>query len=153
MSIEEGPVEQPVPGQTSDGSPSASRLANRYGAPKPGLSRRTKTIAGGVALLLGCAGAAYIAIPSPEGEVTFKDVSFTIPDAAHASVDFAVTKNTDATATCAVQIINESHAVVGWKQITVGPADERTTSHRLALRTDSLGVSGGVNACWIVDAD
>lgn len=153
MSIEEGPDKQPVPDQTPDGSPSASRLANRYGAPKPGLSRRTKIVAGGAALLLGAVAAGYLALPSEGGDVTFKDVGFTIPDAGHATVDFQVTKDTDATVSCAVQVLNETHAVVGWKNVTVGPAEERTTAHRLALRTDSLGVTGGVNACWTIDPD
>ena len=106
---------------------------------------------GGAAVLLGCAGAAWIAIPSPSGEVTFKDVGFSITDAGHAVVDFQVTKDTDATVTCAVQALNDSYAVVGWKQVTVGPAEQATTGQRITLRTDSLGVTGGVNACWIAD--
>ncbi|WAP51233.1 DUF4307 domain-containing protein [Arthrobacter sp. ATA002] len=151
MSTEEGPVKQPAPEQTPDGFTSATRLANRYGTPKPGLSRRSKIIMGSAAVLVGCAGAAWIAAPSPEGEVTFKDVGFTIPDAGQATVDFQLTKDTDATVTCAVQVLNDSYAVVGWKQVTVGPAEEATTGQRVMLRTDSLGVTGGVNACWLAD--
>ncbi|MDK1360103.1 DUF4307 domain-containing protein [Arthrobacter sp. zg-Y1219] len=151
MSTEEGPVKQPAPEQTPDGFPSATRLANRYGTPKPGLSRRTKTIIGGAAVLLGCAGAAWIAAPSPGGDVTFKDVGFSIPDSGSAVIDFQVTKDRDATATCAVQALNDAYAVVGWKQITIGPAEDETTGQRVAIRTDSLGVTGGVNACWITE--
>ncbi|GAA3289808.1 DUF4307 domain-containing protein [Arthrobacter citreus] len=149
MSTEEGPVKQPAPEQTPDGFPSATRLANRYGTPKPGLSRRSKIIMGATAVLLGCAGAAWIAAPSPNGEVTFKDVGFSIPDAGHAVVDFQLTKDTDATVTCALQALNDAYAVVGWKQVTIGPTEDATTGHRVTLRTDSLGVTGGVNACWI----
>ena len=104
---------------------------------------------GGAAVLLGCVAAAWIAAPSPEGEVSFKDVGFSIPDAGHAVVDFQVTKDTDATVTCALQALNDAYAVVGWKQVTIGPADQATTGQRVTLRTDSLGVTGGVNACWI----
>ncbi len=106
---------------------------------------------GSAAVLLGCAGAAWIAAPSPAGEVTFKDVGFSIPDAGRAIVDFQVTKDTDATVTCAVQALNDSYAVVGWKQVTIGPAEDATTAQRVELRTDSLSVTGGVHACWIAD--
>nr|WP_269439130.1 DUF4307 domain-containing protein [Arthrobacter sp. zg-Y820] len=115
------------------------------------MSRRTKTIIGGAAVLLGCAGAAWIAVPSPGGDVTFKDVGFSIPDSGSAVIDFQVTKDRDVTATCAVQALNDAYAVVGWKQITIGPAEEETTGQRVAIRTDSLGVTGGVNACWITE--
>ncbi|MET4058972.1 hypothetical protein ABIB35_000501 [Arthrobacter sp. UYP6] len=151
MSTEEGPVKQPAPEQIPDGLPSASRLANRYGAPKPGLSRRAKIVATIAAVVLGCGGAAYLAMPSPGGEVSFKDVGFSIIDAEHATVDFQVTKDPKDSASCAIQVLNESYAVVGWKQVTIGPAEEATTGQRLDVRTDSLGVTGGVNACWLLD--
>ncbi len=151
MSTEEGPVKQPAPEQTPDDFPSATRLANRYGAPKPGLSRRTKTIAVGTALVLACGAAALMAMPSPGGDVSFKDVGFSITDASHARVDFQVTKDPEDSASCAVQVLSDSYAVVGWKQVTIGPAEEATTGHQLEIRTDALGVTGGVNTCWLLD--
>ena len=84
---------------------------------------------GGAAVLVGCAGAAWIAAPSPGGDVSFKDVGFSIPD------------------------LNDAYAVVGWKQVTIGPSEETSTSHRVSVRTDSLGVTGGVNACWLAGED
>ena len=72
-----------------------------------------------------------------------------------ARVDYEVTKDPAATAQCAVQVLNESYAVVGWTVVTIPPADAeadgdgRTTSHSTAVRTESEGVTGGVNACWI----
>lgn len=106
---------------------------------------------GGAAVLLGCAGAAWIAAPSPDGEVTFKDVGFSIPDNATAVIDFQVTKDRDATVTCAVQALNDAYAVVGWKQVTIGPAEDATTGQRVSIRTDSQSVTGGVNTCWLAD--
>lgn len=92
-----------------------------------------------------------MAMPSPDGEVSFKDVGFSIADAAHARVDFQVTKDPEDSATCAVQVLSNSYAVVGWKQVTIGPAEEATTVHQEDVRTDSLGVTGGINACWLLD--
>ena len=151
MSTEEGPDKQLIPEASPGDFPSASRLANRYGAPKPGLSRRTKILAGSAGVLLASLGAAYLALPSEGGTVTFKDVGFSIPDAGRATVDFQVTKAPEATVSCAVQVLNESYAVVGWKNVTVGPSEEKTMFQQVGVRTDSLGVTGGINACWILD--
>nr|WP_231705113.1 DUF4307 domain-containing protein [Arthrobacter gengyunqii] len=115
------------------------------------MSRRTKIIAGSAAVLLACGAAALMAMPSPNGEVSFKDVGFSITDATHATVDFQVTKDPEDSASCAVQVLSQSYAVVGWKQVTIGPGEEATTGHRVDVRTDSLGVTGGVNACWLLD--
>ena len=92
-----------------------------------------------------------MAFPSGSGAITPKDVGFTIPDASTAIVDFNVTKPSDATVECAVQVLNDSYAVVGWKTVRIGPAEKDTVAQRIDLRTDSLGVTGGVNTCWLVE--
>jgi len=58
---------------------------------------------------------------------------------------------------CAVQVLSEQYAVVGWRTVVIGPQDEtgsglpsdRTRYYDVTLRTDALGVNGGVNSCWI----
>ncbi|WHF24214.1 DUF4307 domain-containing protein [Kocuria rhizophila] len=49
-----------------------------------------------------------------------KDVSFKIMDAGQAYADFDLTKDPDQTVTCAVQVLNEQCAVVGWNEVTIG---------------------------------
>lgn len=92
---------------------------------------------------------AWMALPS--ATISTKDVGFTIPDAATAVVDYNVTKPAGATVDCALQVMNESYAVVGWKTVRIGPAESATVSQSTAVRTDSLGVTGGINACWLVE--
>ncbi len=69
-----------------------------------------------------------------------------------------MTKDPEATGQCAVQVLSSSFAVVGWEVVTIGPTpasegtdNGRTTAERVSLRTESLGVSGVVESCWIVD--
>jgi len=143
----------PVAERPGDGLSSETRLANRYGAPKPGLSARTKIVLGSLAGAAAVGAVIFMAIPSGAGTLTSKDVGFTIPDAASAVVDFNVTKPADATVDCAVQVLSESYAVVGWKTVRIPPSQDATVSLSTSLRTDSLGVTGGVNACWIVEQD
>ncbi|MDF2497642.1 MAG: hypothetical protein K0Q86_1274 [Arthrobacter koreensis] len=143
----------PAPERPADGLSSESRLANRYGAPKPGLSARTKIVLGSLAGAAAIGAVVFMAIPSGAGTLTSKDVGFTIPDATSAVVDFNVTKPAEATVDCAVQVLSDSYAVVGWKTVRIPPSEDPTVSLSTSVRTDSLGVTGGVNACWIVEQD
>ncbi|UYB36977.1 DUF4307 domain-containing protein [Arthrobacter koreensis] len=143
----------PASERPADGLSSESRLANRYGAPKPGLSARTKIVLGSLAAAAAVGAVVFMAIPSGAGTLTSKDVGFTIPDATSAVVDFNVTKPAEATVDCAVQVLSDSYAVVGWKTVRIPPSEDPTVSLSTSVRTDSLGVTGGVNACWIVEQD
>lgn len=112
----------------------------------------------GAGLLAGVILMALITIVSATPAVSSKNVGFEVHDATYASVEFRVTKDPEATAQCAVQVLNSSFAIVGWKVATIGPTpvsegvdSGRTTSERVSLRTESLGVSGVVESCWIVD--
>lgn len=132
------------------------RVANRYGAPKP-----KRSAPGGrrwliwAVLTVAVVATGIFSLFAGTPEVSSKDVGFSIEGPAVARVDYEVTKDPAATAQCAVQVLSESYAVVGWKVVTVPPAaagadgDGRTTSHSTTVRTESQGVSGGINACWI----
>ncbi|MFP5366150.1 MAG: DUF4307 domain-containing protein [Actinomycetes bacterium] len=137
------------------------RVANRYGAPKPKgpvlrpggrLARRLIWAALAAAVVATGIFSFFAGNPA----VSSKDVGFNIEGPALVRVDYEVTKDPAATAQCAVQVLNESYAVVGWTVVTIPPAGPegtgaRTTSHSTMVRTESEGVTGGVNACWIAD--
>ncbi|WP_026534358.1 DUF4307 domain-containing protein [Arthrobacter sp. H14] len=144
--------------QTSSEQSSPSSLANRYGSPKRRLSRRARVIIISAGLLAGVIMMGIFTVLSSTPAVTSKDVGFQVTDSTQAFVEFRVTKDPEATAQCAVQVLNSSFAIVGWKVATIGPTPEtegvndgRTTAERISVRTESLGVSGGVNSCWIVE--
>jgi hypothetical protein len=133
------------------------RVANRYGTPKPKKPMGRVRMLVVAAVLAAVAAVAAVALTSGSPAVSSKDVGFSLSSEGRAGVDFEVTKDRSDTAQCAVQVLSENYAVVGWKVVTIGPnsADEGvndggTTAHRVDVRTDSPAVSGGVNACWIV---
>lgn len=137
------------------------RVANRYGAPKlkqsaSGRSRLGRRWLIWATLALAVAATGIFSMFAGTPEVSSKDVGFSIEGPAVARVDYEVTKDPAAAAQCAVQVLNESYAIVGWTVVSIPPADSgtggdgRTTSHSTTVRTESEGVSGGVNACWIV---
>lgn len=110
-------------------------------------------------LVLGLAvtGTAAFSFFVAQPKVTSKDIGFNIIDPRRATVDFEVTRASDTTVQCAVQVLSESYAIVGWKVVTVpgGPESAgtqmQTAAFRADVRTESLGTSGGVNACWTVE--
>ncbi|WP_026551483.1 DUF4307 domain-containing protein [Arthrobacter sp. H20] len=138
--------------------PPVPRVANRYGTPKPGLPGRTRKRIIWGSLAVAVVTTAVFSLQTSIPDVTSKDVGFSIQDPGTATVDFDITKAPDTTVQCAVQVLSETYAVVGWKVVDIGPngaADGtdngRTTAHRAQLRTESEGVSGGVDSCWVID--
>lgn len=134
------------------------RVANRYGTPKPKKPLGRLRLLVIAVILASVAAVAAVALTTGNPEVSSKDVGFSLASDGRASVDFEVTKERSATAQCAVQVLSENYAVVGWKVVTIGPngAEEGanggdTTAHRADVRTDSPAVTGGVNACWLVE--
>jgi hypothetical protein len=132
----------------------SSRYAQRYGAARRRhLSRRSAGIVIAAVLAVVVAGVALFAWSGSNATVTFKDVSFTTPDAGHATEDIEVTKEASATAYCAVKALDDSFAVVGWKQLEFGPvpgvSGATTQNAHVTLRTESQAVSVVVDSCWI----
>ena len=89
----------------------------------------------------------------------WKDVGYKIASPTQASVTFQLTKDYEDTVECAIQVLSENYAVVGWRTVTIGPEtpsaentpSDKTKYYDVDLRTDALGVTGGVNSCWIPD--
>ena len=128
-------------------------LAARYGAPRRTLTRRTARILIALGLLAGIAVAVWLAARTSAPGVSFKDVGFRTEGAGRAEIDFEVSKDASATAVCAVKALSETYAVVGWKDVRIGPEPEQsgtvTTSLTVPLRTESAAVSAVVDSCWI----
>ena len=138
---------QPVPADTS--------LANRYGAKKRRLTPKAKRIVGGAALAAGIGFLAWVSTSQSLSDVTFKDIGYSTTDATLAEVDFQVTREPGTAVKCAVKALDSKFAVVGWKVVDIPPAEAtetadggRTVAQRVAVRTESLPVSGVVDSCW-----
>ncbi|MET3203420.1 MULTISPECIES: DUF4307 domain-containing protein [unclassified Arthrobacter] len=139
--------------------PADTSLANRYGSKKPSLRPAVKRGIAVAALAAGVGFMAWVSTSNAASDVTFKDVGFSTIDATAAEVDFQVTRDPETAVKCAVKALDSKFAVVGWKVVDIPPgaangtADGgRTVSQRVALRTESLSVSGVVDACWITRA-
>lgn len=137
-------------------------LANRYGrAQSAGEGRPTGPRRGTwlavVGLILAVGAIAWFTFSDTARNLAWKDVGFRIESPTQAEVTFQLTKAPEATVACAVQVLNEQYAVVGFRTVVVGPAErdevqrpsDETQYYEVDLRTDAEGVSGGVDECWI----
>lgn len=118
------------------------------------MSKRARILVLAAAGLLGLVWVFWATVGNNSG-VDNKLISYQVVDPTLTTVDVAVTKDPSATAKCALQAMNDSYAVVGYKVITVGPNgagtdSARTTTVRGDVRTDSPAVTGLVQECWIV---
>jgi hypothetical protein len=52
-------------------------------------------------------------------------------------------------AKCAVQVLDKSYSIVGWKEITLAPSEQRTRSVSTEVTTTTRGVTGLIHDCWI----
>ena len=148
------------PADDPAGSGAPEVLAQRYGAghrtvtrtPRRGPSQRGWLLIAAAATLAAALFVAWIVWGDSQKPV-FKDVSFHISSAGRAYADFDLTKDPDQTVTCAVQALNQEHAVVGWNEVTIGRVAEaelngRTSTHRVPVRTTNLATTAGVDSCW-----
>ena len=137
----------------------SSTVDQRYGARRPGpggrLSRRSGSLLAVLALLLATAFIAW-AVAGQSSAPTVQEVSFDVSAPDRASLDFELTKDQDQTVRCAIQALNDQHAIVGWTEITVGKVPEaqrtgRTSAHHVQLRTTSASHTVTVDSCWEIN--
>ncbi|MDO5493487.1 MAG: DUF4307 domain-containing protein [Nesterenkonia sp.] len=139
-------------------SPSQDTLAGRYGSARSGLSPRTRRWLIIGALAAAVAAAVYFAIGNAVGQLTYKDVGYTIHSDTQMTVDYEVSKDFDVTAQCMLHALDSSYAVVGATIVTIGPdeegssAEDRSRYFETDLRTEYRAVTGIVDRCWEVDA-
>jgi hypothetical protein len=86
---------------------------------------------------------------SQTSQVTSRDISYEILSDTSAKVVFEVSRNPGDTAVCAIQVLSQSYAVVGYKEIQIAPSKGRSTVISAELRTTEKGVSGLVDSCRV----
>lgn len=124
-------------------------MSERYGlkANAPKRSRRNIIVLASVLLLSFLAWAASTALTT-SSKIEFDNIGYKITSANSAQIQFKVTLPPKAisAATCSVQILNKSYAVVGYKEILVAKSTAEPID--VQVNTTELGVTGSVDRCW-----
>jgi len=129
-----------------------SELDARYGRGRPD-TRRTRAIAiaaAAVGLVVVIAWVVWGGLLGPDASLESRDLGFDIVDDSLVRVEFEVTADAGSDVGCAVQALNESFTVVGWKIVELPASDQRTRSFTEDVRTSELAVSGLIYRCWLL---
>jgi len=78
-----------------------------------------------------------------------EDIGYSVVDDHNVTVTFQVSVPVGTATSCAVEALNESFTVVGWKVIDLPPSDQYTRSFTEDLRTSELATTGLIYRCWL----
>jgi len=135
-------------GNTDD---SGTDLDSRYGR-NPRARRNNRLIVWTVALGFVAVFTAWLVwggLLEAPAQFEAKDTGFDLIDDSTVTVrwSFNVSENTDAR--CAVQALNSTFAIVGWKVVDVPASDRRNRALSETIRTTEQAVSGLIYRCWL----
>ena len=129
----------------------SSNLDKRYGR-TPGSRLRDRRVlwivAGAFAVIL-TAWVVWAGLDGAGPSIEARDTRHSIIDENSISVTFEVSLPTGTPSSCAVQALNESFTVVGWKVIDLPPSDQYTRSFTEELHTTELSNTGLIYRCWL----
>ncbi|MDJ0339233.1 DUF4307 domain-containing protein [Cryobacterium sp. PH31-O1] len=126
-------------------------IQSRYGR-TPSRHRRDRRILwglGGIFVLVLGAWVLWTGLDGASTQIEARDIGHTIIDEHTVSVTFEVSLPVNRTASCAVQALNESYSVVGWKIIDLPPSTLYNRSFTEILRTTDLSNTGLIYQCWL----
>lgn len=115
--------------------------------------RRRRFVIGAIAAVgvvaVTVAWVIWAGLLSPTAELEVRDTGFELPDAEHLAISWELTVEPGATAACALQALDEQHAIVGWDIERIPASDDRTRSFERTLRTSAPAVTGLIYRCWL----
>ena len=126
-------------------------IQSRYGrtTTRKRRDRRILWGLGGIFVLVLGAWVMWTGLDGASTQIEARDIGHTIIDEHSVSVSFEVALPVNRTASCAVQALNESYSVVGWKIIDLPPSTLYNRSFTEVLRTTDLSNTGLIYQCWL----
>jgi len=136
---------------TAVAGPASTDLGARYGR-SPKAKRNNRLIVVTVAIGFVAVFTAWLVwggLLEAPAQFEAKDTGFELIDDSTVTVrwQFNVPENTDAR--CAVQALNSTFAIVGWKVVDVPASNLRNRALSETIRTTEHAVSGLIYRCWL----
>lgn len=127
----------------------AKLMAERYGQ-KNSKSQKQRIFFVALAAILVIGFLYFAAMVAIRGanEVKTQDLGYEIVSSEQAQVSFSVTSPIDGRVRCAIQVLNQSFAVVGYKETSLAVRANTAENRQISVNTIELGVSGLVDKCW-----
>lgn len=129
-----------------------SVLDERYGRSPHAKKRQRRLgwIAGGAFALVFCAWVVWAALDAVgPASLEVRDTAHVVVDERTVAVTFELSVATGTPSYCAVQALNDTFAVVGWKVVEIPPSGQRTRTFTETVRTTELASTGLIYRCWL----
>ena len=127
------------------------RLDERYGR-TAGAERRTRRlmVMAGVAFSIVCtAWVVWGGLSGTAAELETRDLGYSNVTDTSIDVRWEVSTNPGTEVSCAIQALNASFGIVGWRIVELPASTERTRVQTVTLRTAELPVTGLPYRCWL----
>jgi len=122
-------------------------MQERYGKTSAH-GRRNATLLAAALLVLFFVWAIWVSFLSPAKAVP-SVLGFEVVDSQLTTVRFSVNKPQDTVFVCAAEVLNQSFAVVGYREVVIGRDAAASEVFEVPVNTTSLGVTGLVEKCWL----
>jgi len=126
-------------------------LASRYGQ-TPQLAKRSRAIglvtALGFTVVLG-AWLWWGGVLEQPGQLQTRDLGYVVLNDQQVVVNYEITTPPGTEVACAVQALNASYGIVGWKIVSIAPSTVWTRTFQETLRTSEEAVTGLLYECWL----
>jgi hypothetical protein len=107
-------------------------------------------IAGGAFVLVFGAWLLWAGLLGQAASLESRTLGYEIVGDSMVEVQFALTVEPGEEAACAVEALNATFGIVGWKVVDIPPSEQRTRTFTEEVRTTELAVSGLIYRCWLV---
>jgi hypothetical protein len=129
----------------------SAALDARYGR-TPSRHRRQRWLAIGgaiaVAIVIG-AWVIWAGLDQARGGLDSQDIGHSVLNDRTVSVNYQVSMPPGSTASCALEVENEAHAIVGWRIVDIPASTTTTNAFSTVVRSSELGVTGLIYRCWL----
>ena len=115
-------------------------------------TRRTAWLMSAVAVVMALATIVWIiggGLGGTASRIATTDIAHTIIDAHSVGVTFQVSTDPGTAVSCALEALNESFAIVGWKVVAIPSSSQRTRVFTETIRTTERGNTGLIYRCWL----
>ena len=126
-------------------------LDARYGR-TPGVAKRNRVIGiilAGLFVVVFGAWAIWAGLLSSPAQVDARDTGQVVLSPTEVEVTFELSVPAGSESSCAIQALNETFTIVGWKIVDIPPSEDRTRSFVEKVRTSEPAVTGLIYRCWL----
>jgi hypothetical protein len=113
------------------------------------IEKRLLWVLGGVIVAISLVWVVLVAFDGTNASLETNDVAHEVLDEHSVRVSFTVNVAPGTETVCAVQALNEDHAIVGWKIVEIPASEDRNRVFTETVRTSQQSNTGLIYSCWL----